>query len=512
MLNNLWRLPQLFFVALLWLAVLSGCSSPLSFHAPTRDIVAEGLAVVAVVGHSFVVNGATRTVVPSQTPVTLQITLVNPRSLAMTYHVATNLEASQFDQVPPEAPTPVTPMSLAIPLTLGLAAEHQTLVLTLTKASPVPGKEYATDTFTVVCDTEPNAVQDAVLARDGDNRMLLAFTLPVEATDDDLASAVVTYQDVSTSPPGPVVTVTRPVGSPWDDAPTTDPLSTVTSTVKRYFRPVVEAGHGYAFTVTLTDALGQRSPTVALGGEGIHYTLTYQAPDGTGVPAAADYDYGTTATVGSATRTGYTLEGWNTKADGTGSTYHPGDTIVMNQGNLTLYAQWSQITYTLQFDAQEGTGSMAPVTATYQEAVTLPVLGFTKSGAQFVGWSLTPGGPAVYVDGATVAMPAANLTLYALWQAGLGVTIHWTTASGAITAGSNVTVTLGDVQTFTVSTAGTTTWYLDGSPVANGTTYSYTPTQGADLGAHSLVVTVLDAQGRFSSATVGVTVTRGGSL
>jgi uncharacterized repeat protein (TIGR02543 family) len=495
------------------MVAFTGCSSPLSFHAPTRDIVAEGLAVVEVVGHAFLVNGTTRTVVPSQTPVTLQITLVNPRSQTMTYHLATNLDASLFLTMPPEAPTPVTPMNLAIPLTLGLAAEHKTLVLTLTKTSSVPGKEYATDTFAVVCDTEPNAVQNATLARDDDNRMLLAFTLPVEATDDDLASAVVTYQDVTTSPPGPVVTVTRGVdASEWEATPTTDPLSAVTSTVKRYFRPTVVTGHGYAFTVTLTDALGQRSGTVTLGGEGIHYTLTYQAPNATAVPAATTYDYGTNATVGTATRTGYTLSGWNSKADGTGTTYHPQDTILMNQGDLTLYAQWTLNTYTLQFDAQGGTGSMAATTATYQESVTLPPLGFTKAGAQFVGWSLTAGGPVVYTDGASVSMPAGDLTLYALWQAGLGVTIHWTTASGAVTAGSNVTVALGAVQSFTVSTSGTTTWYLDGAPVGTGATYTYAPTLGADVGAHSVVVTVLNAQGQFSSATVGVTVTRGDSL
>ena len=40
-------------------------------------------------------------------------------------------------------------------------------------------------------------------------------------------------------------------------------------------------------------------------------------------------------------RTSYTFAGWNTKADGSGTTYWPNDRIADNQmGDLTLYAQW----------------------------------------------------------------------------------------------------------------------------------------------------------------------------
>lgn len=40
---------------------------------------------------------------------------------------------------------------------------------------------------------------------------------------------------------------------------------------------------------------------------------------------------------------GYTFEGWNTKPDGTGITYQSGS-IYSNDENLTLYAQWKQVT------------------------------------------------------------------------------------------------------------------------------------------------------------------------
>ncbi len=37
------------------------------------------------------------------------------------------------------------------------------------------------------------------------------------------------------------------------------------------------------------------------------------------------------------------FDGWNTEADGSGSTYMPGDALMMNSSKITLYAQWAEI-------------------------------------------------------------------------------------------------------------------------------------------------------------------------
>lgn len=51
---------------------------------------------------------------------------------------------------------------------------------------------------------------------------------------------------------------------------------------------------------------------------------------------------------------GYTFHGWNTKSDGTGTTYLNGATVLANSvesgAALTLYAQWQAITYKVVFD------------------------------------------------------------------------------------------------------------------------------------------------------------------
>ena len=49
---------------------------------------------------------------------------------------------------------------------------------------------------------------------------------------------------------------------------------------------------------------------------------------------------------------GMTFTGWNTKVDGTGTAYAPGD-VITAEGDVTLYAQWSY-GYTVKFNYDEG--------------------------------------------------------------------------------------------------------------------------------------------------------------
>ncbi len=78
------------------------------------------------------------------------------------------------------------------------------------------------------------------------------------------------------------------------------------------------------------------------------YTVTYNGNGNTGgsVPTdSASYASGSIVTVlgntGSLAKTGYTFVGWNTAADGTGTTYAVGNTFTIT-GNTTLYAQWTK--------------------------------------------------------------------------------------------------------------------------------------------------------------------------
>ena len=75
------------------------------------------------------------------------------------------------------------------------------------------------------------------------------------------------------------------------------------------------------------------------------YKVSYNANSGTDAPEwqTKYYDKDLTLREEVPTRTGYTFMGWNTKADGSGTSYAPGATY-RNNADVTLYAQWTKTT------------------------------------------------------------------------------------------------------------------------------------------------------------------------
>ncbi len=78
------------------------------------------------------------------------------------------------------------------------------------------------------------------------------------------------------------------------------------------------------------------------------YMVTYNANNAISGSVPTDpnnYGQGQTVTVfdntGNLVRTGgYNFAGWNTQADGSGTTYSTGQTFAMGTANVTLYAKW----------------------------------------------------------------------------------------------------------------------------------------------------------------------------
>ncbi len=72
------------------------------------------------------------------------------------------------------------------------------------------------------------------------------------------------------------------------------------------------------------------------------YTISYNANGGSGAPSSQTKDGGIDLTLSSTvpTRTGYAFAGWNTKADGSGTSYASGATFTGNADTM-LYAQWT---------------------------------------------------------------------------------------------------------------------------------------------------------------------------
>lgn len=134
------------------------------------------------------------------------------------------------------------------------------------------------------------------------------------------------------------------------------------------------------------------------------------------------YDETKPLTANAYKKTGYTFTGWNTKADGSGKTYHDEDNVLnlATNGMITLYAQWSANHYSVVFDRNHATGGVVgAVSMIYDQSCQLPANGFTRTGYQFDGWNTKADGSGQsYKDKAYVTNLAISgvTTLYAQWK------------------------------------------------------------------------------------------------
>jgi uncharacterized repeat protein (TIGR02543 family) len=136
------------------------------------------------------------------------------------------------------------------------------------------------------------------------------------------------------------------------------------------------------------------------------------------------YDTAQALTANGYSLTGYTFAGWNTQADGSGTSYTNGQSVnnlTATQGDtVILYAKWTANTYTVtyNYDGATGGNSDATATITYGAAYTLAVP--AKSYYTFGGWWSGSGGTGTQYTGADGVSLAnwsgtANITLYAKW-------------------------------------------------------------------------------------------------
>ena len=160
------------------------------------------------------------------------------------------------------------------------------------------------------------------------------------------------------------------------------------------------------------------------------YTVTYKGNGNTGgAPPTDSAKYATGAKVavkgntGNLARAGYSFNGWNTTANGSGTAYAAGATFTMGSANVTLYANWKLLpTYTITYAGNGNTGGAPPTDSSkYATGAKVTVKGNTgnlaRAGYSFNGWNTAVNGTGTaYAVGATLTMGGANVTLYANWK------------------------------------------------------------------------------------------------
>ena len=120
----------------------------------------------------------------------------------------------------------------------------------------------------------------------------------------------------------------------------------------------------------------------------------------------------------------YRFAGWNTAADGSGTSYTNKQQItnIANDGDVVhLYAQWEKIRYYyLHFDANGASGTMTDQEILFNKETAIKPVEFTKTGYGFFGWNTSANGSGTwYEDEEKVLNIAQNddevITLYAIF-------------------------------------------------------------------------------------------------
>lgn len=220
----------------------------------------------------------------------------------------------------------------------------------------------------------------------------------------------------------------------------------------------------------------------------ITYHVTYTLNDGVNAMANPEtYTVETpTITLAEPTKSGYTFGGW-TLTDGNGAAVT--EIAQGSHGDMTLYANWNIVTYTITYELDGGTNAAAnPATYKVTDAdITLATP--KKKGYTFDGWTKdsNDGTPVVGLVLDTAA--AADVTVYAHWTANYLVI----TASAPVYSSEDINLTVNGT-TFSVDTGFESySWYVDGVKQTSTTNTITLTVAQLTAGKHQILAVVKKA-------------------
>jgi len=216
-------------------------------------------------------------------------------------------------------------------------------------------------------------------------------------------------------------------------------------------------GTTYKFKATAINTTGSSTSVIStVTAIPAPFVVTYSLNSGTLATTTANFNLGTPLTLPLPTRSGYTFGGWSESQTGTAvvSPYSPTQT-------RTLYAIWSGISYSVSFNVNGGTGSVAD--AVYVTGATGLTLsdgtGLSRTGYTFGGWRNLAG---TTVSGSPY-VATENVTLYAIWtpktivvtyDKGIATTIPTIFPASPVNSTFGANFTLGTSDTSTVISSG----------------------------------------------------------
>ncbi|MDR0888912.1 MAG: InlB B-repeat-containing protein, partial [Coriobacteriales bacterium] len=198
---------------------------------------------------------------------------------------------------------------------------------------------------------------------------------------------------------------TLTIGTTTEDYFTYAGTATVSgTTVYEYTVPITGSwDDGDTFTLSLDQsAVSTASIYGNVSGLTLHapmYGVTYDVNGGSGTAPtdSGTYRSGASVTVASdsgLSRTGYTVSGWNTASDGSGSSYAGSGSATLDiSADTTLYAQWTPASIAISYTDDTSDTSVnidttgATTQADYASVLTTPATA-TRTGYTFSGWKV----------------------------------------------------------------------------------------------------------------------------
>ena len=278
------------------------------------------------------------------------------------------------------------------------------------------------------------------------------------------------------------------------------------------------------FSAGVTGGFAIYSSAGTISGATGFNTVTFNANNGTGSASVASVTQAsagaavTLATQNTLLRTGFTFAGWNTAADGSGTTYLAGATYTPTS-SLTLYAQWNS---TISYDSNTATSGSVPDSTTAKSSAAVTTLAtnsrsLAKTGYTFGGWNTAANGSGTsYAAGLTTYASAGSTTLYAQWNSVITYLANGST-SGSVPAASSLYGTSGTLASNSGSLLKTnytlTGWNTNetGTGTSYGLSGAYTPTGNKSLYAEWSTVVTYNGNSNTTGSVPASTTIKGTS-
>jgi uncharacterized repeat protein (TIGR02543 family) len=182
------------------------------------------------------------------------------------------------------------------------------------------------------------------------------------------------------------------------------------------------------------------------------YTVSYDVNGSTSGAAPVDNnhyvsgDFAIAASnSGNLSRSKYSFAGWNTKPDGSGTSYKAGELFSVIS-NITLYANWTlSKTYSITYNGNLNTSGTVPVDPNAYIAGNIAVVmgntgNLTREGYTFTGWNENADGSGTpHTPNSDLKLESQNVTLYAVWTK-ITVATFSVTYYGNANTGGNVPI------------------------------------------------------------------------